>query len=161
VGQCFKDGEGDGDFLNMGRSKFSRKTNESNLRKVVRRASDRMLVAIANQIAEQAKGNLESNGQVDTRFLQNSIYVVTPEGSDYGATWSSGKYRSSKTGREVKRERGAEVELPAGAPAAVVAAAPYAIYPELENSYLYRAAEMLAGHRTEEIIKGIEGLTEV
>ena len=78
--------------------------------------------------------------EVTTRILVNQ---VAPDG----------RYLSTKTGRMVKRESGPIVQPTDGVHVGV--AAEYGIYPELENSYLYRAIEQVAGRQAEDAMAGL------
>lgn len=99
----------------------------------------------------QARRNLTENGQVDTKFLWNSIGVaasekVTPVPPD-------GEYLSTKTGKMVKRSSG-PIPIPQD-DAVLFVAADYAVYVELDNSFLFRAIEQIAGREAEEAMVGL------
>jgi hypothetical protein len=122
----------------------------------VGRTADKICVAIAHQIEGQAKANIASNDQIDTGFMLNSVHTVTPAGGTYDQTQPSGKYNSRRTGKEVDRTRAEQISLPPNASAAVAVAADYAIHQEVQNSFLYRAAEQVAsqvGATVEQVAK--------
>lgn len=120
--------------------------DKENLVATIQGATDRLMTAIALQTEAHAKDNIVANDQIDTGFMLNSVYTLTPEqGSSYGRTWASGKYQSKKSGRTIEQERAPETALEAEALAAVAAGANYAIYQELQNSFLYRALEQVQG----------------
>jgi hypothetical protein len=117
-------------------------------RLVVRGACAEALAAIAFQMEARTKVNIRDNGQVDTGFMLNSAYVVLPNKSTYGQA------RIASNARNSDREMAREARLPAGAAAAVVVGAEYAAYQEMRRSFLYRAAEQVAGHDAEaEIVR--------
>ena len=102
-------------------------------------ASERMLAGIAHQIEGQAKINIQVNGQIDTGFMLNSVYSVTPQESNYGLALAAARSRNPDG------EMAPEQTLPAEAGAAVVAGAEYAVFQETRRSFLYRALEQVAG----------------
>lgn len=105
-----------------------------------------MLSEMAFAVEGEAKKNLTNNNQVDTGFLRNSVYAVTPNGSTEDKIDPNGRYKSRKTGRMVdRRQSGQTVTINSdGTSAAVVAGADYAIHQEAEKSFLYRAGESVA-----------------
>ena len=124
---------------------------DSNVKRTLRLAETVGLTRVALLVRRQARRNLTTNGQNDAKFLWNSIYVATPD--KVTPIPSDGKYLSTKTGRMVRRESGPVVQPTDGAH--VGAAATYALYPELENSYLYRAIEQVQGRQAEEAMVGL------
>lgn len=110
------------------------------------------LLALAFQIEGQAKINITNNGQVDTGFMRNSVYVSGGGASSYGNTDASGLYPSPKTGEDENRELGPELTPPADDVYVVVGAA-YAIYQETQQSFLYQALEQVAGSNADVTIK--------
>lgn len=123
----------------------------SNVKATFKRPIQDGLTNVAMLVRRQARRNLTVNGQNDTKFLWNSLYVATPERVTQIAP--DGDYLSAKTGRMVRREAGQVVQPTEGAHVGV--AADYAIYPELENSYLYRAIEQVAGRQAEDAMVGL------
>lgn len=113
----------------------------------VEEAAKQSLEAIAHQIEGQAKANVVANDQVDTGFMNNAIYVVTPDHNSYNNTWSSGRYAQNpqkhggQSGRP-KRKLSPMVDVKQNQ-AAVVAGAEYAIFQETKKSFLFRAAEQV------------------
>lgn len=96
-------------------------------------AGQRMADEAALQIEAQASVEIVNNGQVDTGFMLNSVYSVTSGGSSYGP------------GQPSRADRDAAPARPAPESGAVVGvAAEYALWQELENSFLFRAAEIVA-----------------
>jgi hypothetical protein len=118
----------------------------------VKKTTNKALAEIARRIRDQARANIESNGQVDSGFMRDSGYVVTKDGTDYDQTPASGVYQSGKTGRQVKRTRGDVAPLPADMAAVVGNAASHAIFREVDNSFLYRAAE--------QVVSEVDGIIE-
>jgi hypothetical protein len=108
----------------------------------VQGATQKALEALAFQIEGQTKVNITTNNQVDTGFMLNSVYTLTPEGQR-SSTWENGEYLSQKTGEKVARQAVAAPSLN-GAAAAVGVGAEYAIFQEAANSFLYRAGEQIA-----------------
>lgn len=127
---------------------------------VTRQVADDMLALIAFEIIAQAKIYMTDYGFVDTGFARNSGYVILPPSSDvrnelpYSKTWISGQYKRTKgDGVYSQAVRAPKRRLPSHARAAVVFAAEYAIYLEMRQSFLHRAAQTIAGRRAEAIIK--------
>ena len=96
----------------------------------------------------RAKVNIQTNGQIDTGFMLNSIYTVTPKSSGYGAALSQARSKTrSKTGQQVKKD---DAMAPARSlegkdvRAAVICGANYAIFQEQSRSFLFAAAETVA-----------------
>lgn len=109
------------------------------------------ITRVALRGRRQARRNLTENNQVDTKFLWNSIGVSTPEKTT--PVPPDGEYLSAKTGRMVKRSSG---PIPTPADGAVLfVAADYGVYVELDNSYLWRAIEQIAGREAEEAMVGL------
>lgn len=102
----------------------------------------KLLSKLALQCEAFAKINIQQNGQIDTGFMLNSTYAITPTESRYGETWESGEYKSSSGGKSVERRRVESLPQPRDS-AAVHCAAEYAIYQEIRQSFLYRALEQL------------------
>lgn len=123
----------------------------SNVKAAFKRPIQDGLTRVAMRVRSQARRNLTANDQVDTRFLWNSIYVATPD--KVTDIPPDGNYLGKKTGRMERREAGPVVQPKEGAVVGV--AADYGIYPELENSYLYRALEQVAGREAEDAMKGL------
>lgn len=123
----------------------------SNVKRTFSKEEQAGLTRVALLVRRQARRNLTENGQNDTKFLWNSIYVATPDKVTPVAP--DGEYLSTKTGRMVKRESGPIVQPADGAHVGV--AASYGVYPELENSYLYRAIEQVAGRQAEDAMAGL------
>lgn len=123
----------------------------SNVKATFRRPIQDGLTNVAMLVRRQARRNLTGNGQIDTKFLWNSVYVATPEKITTIAP--DGEYLSAKTGRMVKRQSGPIVQPADGAH--VGAAAEYSVYPELENSFLYRAIDQVAGRQAEGAMAGL------
>ncbi len=113
---------------------------EDDVMLVVEGATDEFV----SKIAFMVEGEAKVGAPVDTGFLRNAIYAVTPLGQ--GAAAASGMYRSSAEGRMVER-RGVSgtPELGPGE-AAVHAAAEYTIYMEMEEAFLWRALERAQGY---------------
>lgn len=117
----------------------------------IRRATAGKLTQVALEVRTQARRNLTENGQRDTDFLWETIYVATP--ARHTPVPPDGKYLSHKTGRMVARNAVSIQHPKEGAHVGV--AADYGLYPELENSYLYRALTQVAGRRAENAMRGL------
>lgn len=105
--------------------------------------------ALAYDVRERARRNLEADGHIDTKFLYNSIYVATPNGTS--PIHPSGEY-TNREGDQVRRNNGEIVSVRRGA--FVGAAADYAIYVELMDSFLWRAIEETAG-ASDSVLSGL------
>lgn len=101
------------------------------------------LVKIALQCEGYTKRNISDNGQIDTGFMLNSVFSLTSDGSSYNPSSMDGK---------------TAVPPPAldDDTAIVGVAANYAIHNEVRNSFLYRAAEQVAGEAGG-IVQGVFG----
>lgn len=129
----------------------SLKWYDSNVKRTIRLQGQEGLTRVAMLVRRQARRNLTANGQNDTKFLSNSIYVATPD--LVTPVPADGSYLSTKTSKMVKRQSGPIVQPADGAHVGV--AADYGVYPELENSYLYRALEQVAGRQAEGAMVGM------
>lgn len=123
----------------------------SNVKATFKRPIQDGLTNIGMLVRRQARRNLTENNQVDTKFLWNSIYVATPEKVTQIA--ADGEYLARKSGKIEPRQSGPIVQPSIGVHVGV--AAEYGIYPELENSYLYRAIEQVAGRQAEDAMVGL------
>jgi hypothetical protein len=129
----------------------SLKWYDSNVKRTIRLRTSQGLTRVAMLTRRQARRNLTENNQNDTKFLRNSIYVATPD--MVTPIPADGTYLSEKTGRMVKRKSGPVVQPTEGAHVGV--AAEYAVYPELQNSYLYRALTQVEGRQAEQAMVGL------
>lgn len=123
----------------------------SNVKATFKRPIQDGLTNVAMLARRQARRNLTENNQVDTRFLWNSIYVATPERMT--PIPPDGKYLAKKSGRMEERHSGPVVQPREGAHVGV--AADYGVYVELDNSFLYRAIEQVAGRQAEDAMVGL------
>lgn len=113
-------------------------------------AIEKMTIAAALEIEGQAKINIQANKQVDTGFMVNSVYTASDKGvSNIPA---SGETHSKKEGRTVKRNA-APAEQPPENGTLVGVAAEYALYQEVDNAFLYPAAETVANSRGAKIVE--------
>ena len=103
------------------------------------KGSEILLAKIAFQMASHARANIQANGQIDTSFMVNSVYVVIDRGSStYGGVRSSG-FLQNRAGRRVYRQ--VAPSHPAKKNGAVVAVgANYAYWQERRKSFLRKAA---------------------
>lgn len=123
----------------------------SNVKKTFERPIQDGLTRVAMRVRAQARRNLTESGHNDTKFLWNSIYVATPtKVTDIPA---DGEYLSTKSGRMERRESGPIVQPSDGAH--VGAAASHALEIELEDSFLYRAIQQVAGREAENAMVGL------
>lgn len=106
-------------------------------------ASEAMVAAAAQQIEAEAKVNVTNNGQVDTGFMRQSIYSVTPRGG--GNPPGGGSYHSAKENRQVERKALPARTAPDGG-AVVAVGAEYGIYQEMARPFLYPAVERVGGN---------------
>lgn len=117
--------------------------------RVFNRRTQKAVETLAYDVRERARRNLEADGHIDTRFLYNSIYASTPNGTS--PIHPSGIY-TDKRGQSVRRDNGEIIAVRRGA--AVGAAAAYAIYVELMDSFLYRALEETKG-ASDSVLSGL------
>lgn len=108
---------------------------------IVADATDEVVNSIALQIEAEAKPNMP----VDTGFMRNATYVILAGKVPLERGWSSGEYKSNKTGEMVRRGRVNEVPKLKEHTAGVHMAADYSIYQEIRNSFLYNALQKVAG----------------
>lgn len=108
--------------------------------RVFKQRTQKVAETLAYDVREKARRNLEEDGHIDTRFLYNSVYVATPNGTS--PIHPPGMY-TDRRGESVRRDNGEIVSVRRGA--FVGAAAAYAIYVELMDSFLYRALEETKG----------------
>lgn len=97
------------------------------------------LAAAAFELERLTKLKILANGQVDTRFMLNSVYTVTRQGGSYGEAAAAAQSANPEA------RMGPQATLTGDAGAAVVVGAGYAIYQEVRQSFLYASAEVLAG----------------
>ena len=105
---------------------------------VIEEAMAEVMTLAAEKVEKFARANIESNNQIDTRFMMGTTYTVTPKGSTYNKAFPDGSY-VNKTQGISQREKAPEIGLPDEYDSLTAAAAPYAIYQEELNSFLYRA----------------------
>jgi hypothetical protein len=110
--------------------------------------TQRSLEAAAFRIEERTKVNISETpgasgqGLIDTGFMWNSTYVVTPHRSTYDQTEPTGLYVSpNQGGREVKRHIAPEEPLDEDVAALVAVGAEYAIYLEIQHGFFFKAIE--------------------
>jgi hypothetical protein len=106
--------------------------NTDQVKALAKAATNAAIAALAFQIEGQTKANIVANNQVDTGFMLNSVYSVTPGGSTYGETGSG----------NAERTIAPEVSVNEGA--AVAVGAEYAAFQEAKKSFLIRAVETVA-----------------
>ena len=109
--------------------------------KIIYRQAQKAVEALAYDVRENARKNLDEGDHNDTYFLRNSVYVATPNG--HSPIHPDGTYTSTKGNGQVRRESGEIVTVSKGA--FVGAAASYALYVELEDPFLFRAIEETRG----------------
>lgn len=108
----------------------------------VKVASQKMADEAALAIEGQTTVNIRNNGQVDTSFMLHSVYSVTSGGSSYAPDSHSKR----------KDRRTAAAQQPGAGGAVVGVAAEYALWQELEQSFLFRAAEDVASGMQAQIV---------
>lgn len=104
----------------------------------LRAATRETIAAVAHRIEERARANIVANDQVDTGAMLNGIYVVLPDGGNYGAA------KAAAAACNPKGRLAPAVELGSNDAAAVAAGMEYSIYQEARQSFLYKAAEETA-----------------
>lgn len=129
----------------------SLKWYDSNVKKVISKEAQVGLTRVAMLTRRQARRNITENDQIDTKHLWNTIYVATP--TEITDIPPDGEYLSRRTGRMEHRESGPIVQPQDGAH--VGAAASHAIYVELQQSFLYRAIDQVAGRQAEAAMAGL------
>jgi hypothetical protein len=107
----------------------------------VNQRAQKAVEALAYDVRDNARKNLQEGDHIDTHFLYNSVYVATPSG--HSPIHPSGEYTSTKGNGTVRRDNGEIATVSRGA--FVGAAASYALFVELEDPFLYRAIEQTAG----------------
>ncbi len=95
--------------------------------------AEKMLLKYAYQIEGETKVNIMRNGQIDTGFMMNSVYTVTPGGMG-SRVWPSGEHGGQM------RVFVDPPRIPKGQVAVGVGAS-YAYFQEMRNSFLVRAFE--------------------
>lgn len=116
----------------------------------LRQAMDAMVDKAAFLVEGQTKINITDNGQVDTGFMRNSVYAVTPKTNSYGQANS-----------EAKNAAPDKTMSPQASPppdgAVVGVGAEYAIFQEERNPFLYPALETVIGQMGGEIVDAGKG----
>jgi hypothetical protein len=110
----------------------------------VRVATQVGLTKLAFDIEAGTKQNIVGNDQVDTGFMLNSVYTVTPASSGYAAAQAAAQACTrGRDGRAVDHidDMAMEVVRPLDLRTGVAVGANYAIYQELRKSFFYAAAE--------------------
>ena len=106
------------------------------IKMIVRGATDKLLNEIAVTGQGYTRVNIRDNGQIDTGFMINSVFVVTPKTDDY--------YDASVNAHERNEDVSMGERPRIGENEAVIGVgAEYAIYQEAANSFLWKAAEQL------------------
>ena len=108
---------------------------------IINKRAQKAIEALAYDVRENARQNLQAGDHIDTRFLYNSIYEATPNGPT--PIHPSGEYTSTKGNGTVRRDNGEIVTVGRGA--FVGAAASYAAYVEMVDPFLYPAIEQTRG----------------
>lgn len=105
--------------------------------------------AVAQEVVDEAKLNITTNGQVDTGFMRNSGYAADASGnSTYGEVQASGILNSLAEGKAVERQAAPELDVPGsrGDAVAVAAfAADYALFQEMRLPFLGPALQAVRG----------------
>lgn len=120
------------------------------VKKFVLNEAQRGVEALAYDVRERARRNLEQGDHIDTKFLYNSVYVATPKGTS--PIPPNGTYTSLKGNGQVRRESGEIIRVSKGA--AVGAAAEYAVYVEMRDPFLWPAIEETAG-ASDKVLAGL------
>lgn len=104
-------------------------------------AADKALAALALTMEGQAKINIQTNDQIDTGFMLNSIYTITKEGDSHGEAAAAAE---AQVKGKAKRTMAPAARLPGDASAGVIVGANYAVYQEMKKSFLFKAGEEVA-----------------
>ncbi len=116
---------------------------------LIKGVTSEALQETAERVRQQAQANVGENDQIDTGMMQAAIYAAGQLASNYGEARRAATARADRPGRKSGRigdpaRIGPEIAPPAdGMSAIVCAAADYSIYPETEQSYLYKALEQV------------------
>lgn len=77
---------------------------------------------------------------IDTGFLQASAYIMSDKTNTFDNGWETGMYASTKTGRDVYRERTSEPEMPPDSNTCIIGwSAVYAWYVEDHTNFMFGA----------------------
>ncbi len=123
---------------------------EDTVKLKLRNASDAMVDQAAFLVEGQTKVNIRNNGQVDTGFMMNSVYAVTPKADTYGQAQSSAKNAASEKDMAPKAD-------PPKNGAVVAVGAEYAIFQEERTAFLYPALETVAGQMGGKVVAAGRG----
>ena len=107
---------------------------KSKIQLQIKGATEETIKNIAHRIEERAKINVVDNDQIDTGAMLNGIYVVTRHSSGYGQA------KAKADSANPDAQMAGPINL-GSADAAVVAGMEYSIYQEMQQSFLYKAAE--------------------
>lgn len=117
------------------------------VRLVIGKKTGQTLTNVAFRIEERTKVNINEapgasgQGLIDTGFLLNSTYVVSPQVNTYDQANPSGVYKD-RAGKEVERTLAPRQKLKPGESMVLVAVgAEYAIYQEIKHAFFFRAIE--------------------
>lgn len=109
---------------------------------LIEQAEGDILDIVARRLELHIKRNIRQNNQVRTGFMADSTYTVTPRsGSTYSQTPEPGIYTDRKTGQSVRRDKAPQASPSKPDRALTGVAADYALFPELENSFAFRAVD--------------------
>jgi hypothetical protein len=107
---------------------------------VLDEATDDIVTRLVIQGVAYAKVNIQADGLIDTGFMLNAVYALTPKGAE-GSPQGDGYYTNKEGQRVYRAAAGAPgIEPHAGA---IHAAANYTIYQEMKHNFLYRALDQL------------------
>lgn len=93
---------------------------------------------LALAVEGEAKLNIQTNEQIDTGFMVNSVFTITPNSSGYSAA------KGAAEAKNPDLVMAPEPTMEDGALAGVAVGAEYAIYQEEKKPFLYPAAETVA-----------------
>lgn len=109
----------------------------------LKKATQEMLDAAAAAIEHEAK----NNAHVDTSFMRNSIYFVTPKSNTYGEAFGAAMAVKKHPSQIMVPQR-----MPPANAALVCVGARYALYEEMKHPFLYPAVERVAAAKEGEIV---------
>jgi hypothetical protein len=104
-------------------------------------------IEIANAVEGETKLNIRDNGQIDTGFMVNSVFVVRPDSSGYSAA------KAAAEAQNPKAVMAPEPAMEGDAQAGVGVGAEYAIYQEVKKAFLYPAAQKIAEQAGATVVK--------
>jgi hypothetical protein len=101
---------------------------------VVDKATDEVLTKLANHVQGQTRVNIQANGQIDTGFMINAVYAITPLPNDRPRVRALVEARAA-----ADRPLAPAFRIAKHGEAAIHGAAEYTIHQEMRKPFLYPA----------------------